>query len=59
MNLNILFEFMQVLNSSRKHSIKNEYFPKHILITTIYLQHKQKLNPNKYSDQEINMINFV
>jgi hypothetical protein len=47
MNLNILSEFMQVLNSSSKHSIKNEYFPKHAQFTIIYLLQRQKLNPNK------------
>jgi hypothetical protein len=59
LNLNILSDFMQVLNSTRKHSTKNEYFPMHILFTTIYLLQEQKLNHRNYSVQEINMINFV
>jgi hypothetical protein len=59
MSLSILFDFMQGLNSIRKHPTKIEYFSKHILFTTIYLLKKQKLNPNKYSEQEINMSNFV
>jgi hypothetical protein len=33
MILNKLSNFMQVLNNIRKHPIKNEYFPKHILFT--------------------------
>jgi hypothetical protein len=32
MTLNILFDFMQVLNSKRKHPTRNEYFPMHILL---------------------------
>jgi hypothetical protein len=59
MNLNMLSEFMQVLNSTRKHSTKNEYFPTHILFTTIYLLYGQKLNHKKYSEPETNMGNFV
>jgi hypothetical protein len=59
MSLNKFYDFMQVLNSIKEHSTKNEHFPKHIQFTTIYLLQKQKLNPNKYSGQEINMINFV
>jgi hypothetical protein len=31
----------------------------HILFTTIYLLHKQKLNHENYSEQELNMDNFV
>jgi hypothetical protein len=58
MNLNMLSDFMKVLNSKRNHSTKNEYFPNHIQITIIYLLQKQKLNHNKYSEQEIIMINF-
>jgi hypothetical protein len=37
MNLNMLYDFMKVLNSIRKHPTKNEYLPKHIQFTTIYL----------------------
>jgi hypothetical protein len=59
MSLNKLSDFMQVLNIIRKHHIKDEYFTKHIQFTTIYLLHKQKLNLNKYSKQEINISNFV
>jgi hypothetical protein len=40
MNVNMLFDFMQVLNIKRKYSTKNECFPKHILFATIYLLHK-------------------
>jgi hypothetical protein len=49
MSLNKFYDFMQVLNSIKEHSTKNEHFPKHIQFTTIYLLQKQKLNPNKYS----------
>jgi hypothetical protein len=37
MNINILFDVMQVLNIIRKHPTKNENFPMHILFTKIYL----------------------
>jgi hypothetical protein len=37
MSLTKVSVLMQVLNSTRKHYTKNEYFPKHILFTTIYL----------------------
>jgi hypothetical protein len=36
MNLIMFYDFMQVIYSTRKHYTKNEYFPKHILFTTIY-----------------------
>jgi hypothetical protein len=55
----LLYDFMQVLNSIYKHPTKNEYFPKHILFSTIYLMQEQKLNHNKYFEQDINMRNFV
>jgi hypothetical protein len=55
----LLYYFMQVLNSIYKHPTKNEYFPKHILFSTIYLMQEQKLNHNKYFEQDINMRNFV
>jgi hypothetical protein len=42
-----------------KHWVKNEYFPMHILFTTIYSLHEQKLNHRQYSIQEINMGNFL
>jgi hypothetical protein len=51
--------FMQVLNCTRKHSTKNEYFPSHILFTIIYLLPKEILNHRNYFEQKINMINFV
>jgi hypothetical protein len=59
MNLNMLSGFMQVLHITRKHYTKNEYFPKHIIFTIIYLLQKQKLNHRNYFEQEINMYNFV
>jgi hypothetical protein len=59
MSLNKVSYFMQVLNSIRKHYIKNEYFPKHILFTIMYLMQEHKLNSNKYFGWEINMSNFV
>jgi hypothetical protein len=43
MNLNMLSDFMQVLNIMSKHTTKNGYFPKHLLFTKIYLLQKQKL----------------
>jgi hypothetical protein len=47
MNLIMLSDFMQGLNSTRKHYTKNEYFPMHILFCTIYLLQEHKLNHNK------------
>jgi hypothetical protein len=37
MSINKLSDFMQVLDSARKSYTKKEYFPNHILFTTIYL----------------------
>jgi hypothetical protein len=59
MSLNKFSDFTLVINSIRKHYTKNEYFPKHILFTTIYLFQDQKLNHNNSSEHEMNMINFV
>jgi hypothetical protein len=59
MSLNKFSDFIQILNSIRKHPTKNEYFPKHILFSTIYLRQEQKLIPRNYSGLEINIINFV
>jgi hypothetical protein len=42
MNLIMLSDFMQVQNSIRKYPTKNEYFPRHILFTKIYLMYEQK-----------------
>jgi hypothetical protein len=50
---------IHVLHIKRRHPTKNEYFPNHILFTTIYLLRKHKLNHKNYSKQEINMNNFV
>jgi hypothetical protein len=52
-------DFMQVLNIISKHYTKNEYFPKHIQFTMVYLLQEEKLNPRNYSEQELNMDNFV
>jgi hypothetical protein len=59
LSLNKFYDFMQVLNSIRKHYSKNEYFPKHILFTTTYLLQEQKLNHRNYPGYEIKVINFV
>jgi hypothetical protein len=37
----------------------DEHFSKHILFTIIYLLQEQRLNPKNYSEQEINMGNFL
>jgi hypothetical protein len=58
-SLNMLSDFMQVLDSIRKHYTKNGYFHKHILFSTISLLQEQKLNPRYYFEQEIIMSNFV
>jgi hypothetical protein len=49
MHLIMFYDFMQILNSTRKHSTKNEYFPMPILFSTIYLLHEEILNPINYS----------
>jgi hypothetical protein len=54
-SLNMLSNFMQVLDSIRKHYTKNENFPKHILFSTISLL---QLNSRNYSKQEIIKSNF-
>jgi hypothetical protein len=59
MNLNMLFDFIQVLLSKRKHPNKHYYFYTHIQFTTNYLLGEQKLKYNNYSGQQINMRNFV
>jgi hypothetical protein len=58
-SLNHFFDFIQVLYSIRKHSTTNEYFPMHIIITTIYSLQEPNLNHGNYSEQELNMGNFV
>jgi hypothetical protein len=57
--LTLLNYFIQVLYRTRKHHTKNEYFPKHILFSTIYSLLGQKLNPRNYAEQDINMSNFI
>jgi hypothetical protein len=59
MALIILYDFIQVLNSTRKYYTNNEYFPKHTLFSTIFLLQEEVLNLKNYFEQEINMINFV
>jgi hypothetical protein len=58
-SINMLSDFIHVLNSTRKHSTKNEYFPMPILFTIIYLMQEQKLNYINYTEDEINTSNFV
>jgi hypothetical protein len=53
MALTTLYDFMQVLNSTRKYYTKNKYFPIHILFSIIYLLHEQELNLRIYSKQEL------
>jgi hypothetical protein len=52
-------DFIQVLTIIRKHYTNNEYFPKHMVFTMIYLMQKWKLNPRNYSEQKNNYDNFV
>jgi hypothetical protein len=59
MALTTLYDFMQVLTSTRKPPTKNLYFSKHILFTTIYLLQEQELNSRIYSKQELIMSIFV
>jgi hypothetical protein len=55
----MFYDFIQVLNSIKKHPTIDEYFSKHIPFTTIYLLLEQILNPGIYSEQEIIMSNFL
>jgi hypothetical protein len=59
MHLILLSDFIQVLISKRKHSTQDEYFPRHILFTTIYLLLEEILNHRNYFEYEINMINLL
>jgi hypothetical protein len=58
MHLIMFSDFMQVLHSIRNQTTKNENF-RHIIFTIIYLLQEQKLNPRNYSNQELNMGNFI
>jgi hypothetical protein len=55
MSLNHFSNFILFLNSIRNDPTQNECFCMHILFTTIYLLHKQKLNHGNYSEQELNI----
>jgi hypothetical protein len=55
----MLSGFMQVLHSKRKHPTKYYYFSTHIQFTMIYLLQEHILKYNNYSEQQINMRNFV
>jgi hypothetical protein len=57
--LTTLYDFMQVLNSTRKFAAKNYYFHMHSLFTTIYLLHEHELKLRIYSKQELIMERFV
>jgi hypothetical protein len=59
MSITRVYDFLQVLAIKRNYSTKNEYFTMHILFNIIYLLQKQRLNPNKYFEPEINMSNFL
>jgi hypothetical protein len=52
-------DFIQVVNIIRKHYTNNEYFPRHIVFTMIYLLQEHKLNPRNYSEHKIIMIIFL
>jgi hypothetical protein len=58
MNLTMLYDFMQVLNSIRSSLPRRTYFTKHILFTTIYLLQERKFNHKKIYEQELNMGQF-
>jgi hypothetical protein len=59
MNLIMLYDYMQVINSIRKHYTKNEYFHTHILFSTIHFLLEQKLNHSNYFEKELIMENFL
>jgi hypothetical protein len=58
-NLTWFYDFIQVVNIIRKHYTSNEYFPKQIVFTMIYLLHEHKLKPRNYYEHKIIMITFV
>jgi hypothetical protein len=58
-SLNHFSDFIQDVYSIRKHSTTNEYFPMHIIITTIYSLQEPNLNHGNYSEQELNIGNFT
>jgi hypothetical protein len=58
MSLNKFSDFVQVVSSIMKHPTKIDHCSKHNLFSTIYLLQEQKINPNTYSEQEINMSIF-
>jgi hypothetical protein len=58
-NLIMLYDFIHVLHRKSKPYTKNENLTKPIQFTTIYLLLEQKLIPNNYYDQKINMIYFI
>jgi hypothetical protein len=55
----MLYDFIQVLHSTMKYPTKIEHFYNHIIFSTIYLLREQKINHNKYFEQERNMSNFT
>jgi hypothetical protein len=55
MHLIMFSNFILVINNIRNHPTKNECFCVCILFVIIYLLHKQKLNHENYSEQELNM----
>jgi hypothetical protein len=59
MNLIMLYDFIHVINITKKHPIKIEHFSKHTLFATISLLQEHKLNHRNCSEQEINIRNFV
>jgi hypothetical protein len=59
MKLTMLYDFLQVLLSKRKHPTNYEYFSKYIQFSIIYLLQKQRFNHNTYSEQTLNMCNFI
>jgi hypothetical protein len=58
MSLNKFSDFVQVVSSITKHPTKIDHCSKQNLFSTIYLLQEQKIHPNTYSEQEINMSIF-
>jgi hypothetical protein len=59
MILIMLYDFIQVVLSKRRHNTKNDYLSEQIQFSTIYLLQKSRLNHNNYSNQKINMSYFI
>jgi hypothetical protein len=59
MHLIMFSDFITILNSTRTHYTKVEYFPNHKLFYTLSLLQEQILNPRNYYKRELIMGIFI